>query len=148
MTNFEYYKEGILQLGDISEIAITKDGEIRKCYDLDCKECVLDGKGDCCLAIVEWLYEEHVEKPKPPKLSKKERAFCELIGTGYIARDNNKELVHYRATPHKHTNEWTDHTASFLMLNRFNSLKFDFIKWEDEEPWPVEELLKLEVQYE
>lgn len=43
---------------------------------------------------------------------------------------------------------WNNEEGGFLgSLSRyFKNVKFDFIKWSDEEPWAVEDLLKLEVR--
>ena len=148
MTNFEYYKDKILEIGDIKEIALTKDGELGKCSELDCGCCKFHRTGDCNTTMIEWLYMEHVEKK--PKLTKKEYELCALLHTGYIAKDRNGAIGYYRKKPSKASYDyvwssgfgWCNFTDKALFVD----IKFDFIKWEDEEPWSVEELLKLEVE--
>lgn len=149
MTNFEYYKDKILEVGNISEIALTNDGELQRCYGTDCDKCVFDDPYEPCQKVTtKWLYEEHVEKPKPPKLTRKEYNFCELLERGYISRDSDGELWWYSNKPAKESKSWyLDIMNEMLRIKRcFNTLNFDFIKWKDEEPWSVEELLKLEVE--
>lgn len=48
--------------------------------------------------LIKWLAEEYVE---PVKLNKKERLFCELVETGYVARDSNNRLYWYKNIPNK-----------------------------------------------
>lgn len=150
MTNFEYYKDKILEIGCIDDVAVAKDGEIYKCSHFpDCVNCMFDASGDCRAPITKWLYEEHVEKPKAPKLTKKERLFCELVEKGYIARDDGDYLYVYKNKPHKNEFMWDGADEFYCDLSELEdlvTLKFDFIKWEDKEPWLVEELLKLPVE--
>lgn len=150
MTNFEFYKDKILEIGTVDDIALTDDGELHNCSHMSfCSDCEFD-KGDCEIVKTKWLYMEHVEKPKPPKLTKKERTFCELFEKGYLARDNDgDDLYLFKNKPHKREYFWDVDGYDFINLYEFKdiaTLKFDFIKWEDEEPWSVEELLKLEVE--
>ena len=149
MTNFEFYKDKILEIGSIGEIALMSDGKVIECLNSKCNTCEFD-KGDCLEAKTKWLYKEHVEKPKPAKLTKKERKFCEFLETGYIARDENGNLGYYDRKPGKssHDNCWTSGFGWSRIDNceLIYDVNFDFIKWEDTEPWSVEELLKLEVE--
>ena len=151
MTNFEFYKDKILEIGFIDRTALNKQGEIAKCSHVSCSCCEFGGKGGCLKAKLEWLYEEHVEKPKPHKLTKKERKFCELVEKGYIARDEGESLYVYASEPRKCNYCWecADCNVKYADLDELNDvvpLKFDFIKWEDKEPWSVEDLLKMEVE--
>ena len=143
MTNFEYYKDTILELvQDGMAFMINKNGKIDSCEKYgDCEECIFDCHS-CDVDIIEWLYEEHIEKPK---LTKKERQFCELIETGYICRDSIGELWWFQFKPNKKPSKCWDDGG---LMNYMSALpcKFLFIQWEDEEPWSIEELLKLEVE--
>lgn len=81
------------------------------------------------------------------KLTKKERTFCELIRDGYIARDSNGEIWWYSYKPHKAAEGDWDGSGEFILpLEMFHGISFTFITWEDEQPWAVEDLLKLEVE--
>lgn len=85
MTNFEYYKEQILEtVNKHSTNFAVVDGKPISCAVTPCPDCQIKG-GICAVERIKWLYEEHIEQPK---LTKKERQFCELIETGWIARDN------------------------------------------------------------
>lgn len=90
----------------------------------------------CRNALIKWLY----AKAKPT-LTAKERAFCEIVSEGCIARDKDGELYAYLGTPIKEEVQWS---AEYDCLD-LNNEYFSFITWEDEKPWSIEELLKLEV---
>lgn len=65
----------------------------------------------------------------------------------WIARDEDGRLHIYTQKPYKvfnNDNYWAVQrtgTEKFLMLP-FNTLLFQFVKWEDEQPYNIEELLK------
>lgn len=150
MTNFEFYKEKIMEIS-VGKLAINKHtNEIRSCAGLSCYDCSFYRKSEGCNRLLtEFLYAEHKEQPK---LTKKERMLCELYETGYIARDNNGDIGWYANKPARdaHCSRWTDGSGwdNFKYNKLTKELKFDFITWKDEEPWSVEDLLKLEVKEE
>ena len=59
----------------------------------------------------------------------------------YIARDYNGELYVYSEKPKKHECAWIapSYMGSLSAIDRL----FKMVKWEDEEPWKIEDLLKL-----
>lgn len=145
MTNFEFWKDTLAEIvetgGAGANVAIVNDKPVRCSEIHDCKKC--DRCGKCNEAtLIKWLMEKHIEKPK---LTKKERMFCELVETGWIARDkDNKIWLHFN-NPTKRADEW--YGVGYSMYHVFKGVTpFSFIKWEDEEPWAVEDLLKLEVE--
>ena len=77
-----------------------------------------------------------------PTLTRRERAFCEYMCGGYIARDMSGDLCWYRYKPEKFENFWSTPED----FDQVEYADFAFIKWEDKEPWSVEDLLKLEVE--
>lgn len=130
-------------------IAVNVKGEIVRCSSLPCKDCKLFYmEADCIEARKKWLEEECVE---PPTISKKDRAFLEYLRENdkYIARDKNDNLFVYETKPRKAGKCWsmTDSLVceSYLYLNRHFNADFPMVKWEDEEPWKIEDLKKLEV---
>ena len=143
MKNFEFYKDEILKMcreGDgVRVFALANPNKLYKHNGNPCCSCSCE--------LLEWLYSEHVEKPK---LNKYEKNFLELLGTGWIAKDQNLGLYMYAERPVKTYTTWDSKFGAdinFNKIRKFNpQIKFDFIKWEDEEPWSVEELLKLEVE--
>lgn len=142
MKNFEFYEEKIKEIGSMS-IAFV-DGEILSCSSVHCENCEFstrNGGEDCEENYINWLYSEHKETPK---LTKKERLMCEILESGWIARDYNGSLFYFEEEPWKVFRIWMIEHGNTIKLTLFNTL-FSFIKWEDDAPWTVEELLKLEV---
>ena len=145
MTNFEYYAEDIKAVG--YNFAIKKDGEFASCLEKTCDLCIFgEGSKSCTDEKIKWLYEEHKEQQK---LTKDERKLCEIIASDtYIARDKSGSLFVYDKKPYKKddrigwcTKDYCVSISDFI----FADCNFSFIKWEDEEPWKVSDLLKLEV---
>ncbi len=141
MTNAEKWKDKLLEL---EEIAVSKeDGRPYECGDLGCGKCKL---GDSCAdyLLIEWLLAECKE---PHKLNQKERMLCELLDTGWIARDMDSFLFFYKNKPRKTEEYYADDSGYSLRIDdNFKDCKFDFIKWQDPEPRRVEDLLQLEVK--
>ena len=81
---------------------------------------------------------ERKEKPKI-KLTEDEKAILRNMPQYYkwIARDENGCLYVYTSKPEKVITMWK---GSGLPMMPFNHL-FQFIKWEDEEPYLIEDLL-------
>lgn len=79
------------------------------------------------------------ERKEAPKLTEDEKAILRNVPQYYkwIARDGNGVLCLYPDKPHKSKTIWDNYGALFP----FHHL-FQFIKWEDEEPYSIGELLK------
>lgn len=154
MTNFEYYKDDILDVIKRGYNAcITKMDNVRPCVCTNCNDCIFTTAGNSCSRqLLTYLYEEHIEKPK---LTKKERMFCEVVETGWIARDKPGMLyIYHRRKPSKDLAGsgvyWYNSIKGMTMssadqIDWVGTDIFKFITWDDEEPWAVEDLLKLEV---
>lgn len=146
MTNFEFYKDKITEILKKGSTPMVHNGiPSGSCEECDCSisgTCDLYDTSDCTAALLKWLYEEHIEQPK---LTKKERQFCELVETGWICRDSSDELWWFKYRPNKNGSKCWDNGG---IMNYISNLpcKFSFIKWEDKEPWSVKELLKLEAE--
>ena len=74
---------------------------------------------------------------KKQYLTYQERAFCEVTKHGYIARDQNGILNWHESQPIKFEKEWIKGMDTCRLCGDI----FNFIKWEDAEPWNVEKLL-------
>lgn len=134
MKNIEKYYDELLNLkGDIN-CHFTKHIMKEKCESKNsCAEC---GK-----AFVKWLNEEY---RKPITISADEKAILRNLPEEYkyIARDSNTDIFIYKTKPTKKLSAWVNTiTSSTAPLNLYNHL-FQFIKWEDDEPYSIEELLK------
>lgn len=148
MTNFEYYMDEVLAIVDDGEDLAVVDDKPIACSDTECGVCEF---GDiCCTSgAIAWLYAEHIDKPT---LTKKERMFCELVETGYIARDSDGKLFYFKYMPISHTSTINGHYWSAADMDMTVEIHvidclqdgFIFVKGDDGKPWNVEELLKLE----
>ena len=84
------------------------------------------------------------ERKEEPKLTEDEKVILRNIDKEYkwIARDDDGLLCVYKEKPTKDDYDgWNDSAFSFASLWAFDNL-FQFIKWEDDEPYSIEELLK------
>ena len=97
---------------------------------------------ECSDQLRKWAESEYVETPV---ITSKEKKFLDLLlpNYKYIARDKNGFLLAYTEKPIKILETWG--IANCALINMFD-IKFDFIKREDEEPWSIEDLKKLEVK--
>ena len=156
MTNFEYWKDKILGFVENGKDFGVIDNKPRSCDDIDddglCggfgggKCAFLDDRDTCSVCRIKWLYVEHIDIPT---LTKKERMFCEGVGEGYIAMDDDESLWYYIYEPRRTSNGrgWCGDNNNTICLDGLK-LTFKFIKPTDEKPWNIEELLKLEVKNE
>ena len=109
------------------------------CQKYDVSVCNVNN--DCSRCRAEWLNAEHKE---PITLSEAERIILENIDKEYkwIARDKDGELKIYNGEkPTKEQVDWHDVNLKYMYISYFNHL-FQFITWEDEQPYNIEELLK------
>lgn len=125
-----------------NNIAMNFKGELVGCYGLLCENCKFYTETDCKAASREWLEKEYIE---PLKISKRDKTFLEYIGNEYeyIARDSNGSLFLYIDKPERNSKIWFSNSKA-VNLKHFN-VEFPMIKWEDSEPWLIEDLKQLEV---
>lgn len=147
MKNFEKFEKEILEIVEKHNTFAVIDGKPAPCITSACNDCMLKCN-DCFADRYRWLFSEYVEHPK---LTKRERKFCELFEGKdvWVARDRSGSLYLYDKKPYKECNEyWCANIRGNTMdsiVFTIAELDFSFIKWADEEPWNIEELLKLEV---
>lgn len=145
MKNKEKYAKEIVELAcNGRNVAVCKStGKPIDCIDIVCSKCSL-AVGSCTESRKEWAESEYIE---PVKISKRDRAFLDYIKNNfvYIARNENDKLFAYEAQPRKEKTYWKCTCGNCLLLNRQLNIDFPMVKWEDEEPWFIEDLKKLEV---
>lgn len=145
MKNKEKYAKEILEIAcSGGSIAVTKEcRRIVPCDSIYCVTCLFCDT-DCKENVKEWAESEYIEKPV---ISKRDRAFLEYIGTGinYITRDMDGGLFIYISEPHKLIDCWESSWCESDKSLKFFKLDFPMVKWEDSEPWLIEDLKKLEV---
>lgn len=111
---------------------ITTNSSVNKynCSGLVCSECLRRSLLD--------LLEEYKE---PIKLTRFEYEYLKVAkenGYNFITRDKDNRLFLYKNKPFKSLDEWI--VASKDCCRILDSL-FKFVKWEDEEPYNIDELL-------
>lgn len=152
MKNREKFSKEILDIAcKGNRCGVTKSGELVDCTKINCNECLFDGYINCNNSLEEWSESEYIEKPT---ITLKEKTFLNLFLSKwkYIARDADEKLYVFDLIPSKKRNSWC--IEGILVCNYCNISEnlfgkmFDFIKWEDEEPWSIEDLKKLEVKDE
>ena len=152
MTNREKFAKEILDIACEGKIiAVTKDNKVVCCGDITCEECLFNinyNECDCDNNSLErWAESEYVEPKPTPTITSREKKFLDLLlpNYKYIVRDKNGFLLVYKEKPIKILETWG--IANCALIHMFD-IKFDFIKREDEEPWRIEDLKKLEVRGE
>ena len=140
MLKIEKIKEEILNFNHANDAlrcylarVTTKQSNIDGCCrpNLRCEECLK-------VSFID-LLEEY---KKPVKLSKFEYEYLKVAKENeynFIARDKNGTLVIYNIAPHKTDTLWCTASAKWDKV-KFNNL-FNFVKWEDEEPWNIDNIL-------
>lgn len=144
MKNKEKYAKEIMDIAcSGNSIAITKEGRrIAPCCDTFCVECLFCG-GNCKEKVREWTEQEYIEKPV---ISKRDKVFLDYLKEyKCVARDCDGKLYAYTFIPKKILGcaSWGVDGDSKNISKL--SIDFPMVKWEDEEPWFIEDLKKLDV---
>ena len=137
MKNIEKYYDELIQVFE------DKDDDVR-CYwrrniaEEPCKGMVLCV--ECLEQFFKWLNEEYRE---PITISADEKVILRNLPEDfkYIARDSDADIFIYKTKPTKDEYGWIDEALSAVSFNLYAHL-FQFIEWEDDEPYSIEELLK------
>lgn len=155
MKNREKFAKEILDIackGNI--IAVTKDNKVVCCNDINCEQCLFYKtnyyESYCDYeATMRWAESEYVEKPT---ITSREKNFLDALlpNCKYIARDNiNDNLYIYYNKPRRNSmkGSWVTNNSNYFYVSRdMYGNMFDFIKWENEGPWSIEDLKNLEVR--
>ena len=146
MKNKEKYEECVLTfVCDGSSFGVyKKTGEMERCMEMHCTECLFyEKKGTCNTSRRKWLESEYIEKSV---ISKRDRAFLEYLGEKlkYIARSRSDNLMAYQNSAEKREDGWVIDSGAIKSLQKLN-IDFPMVKWEDSEPWLIEDLKQLEV---
>ena len=138
MLKIEKIKEEILNFDNSDSLCCylaqmaTKKGDKNNCSrknTTSCRQCLK-------LSLME-LLEEY---KKPVKLSKFEYEYLKVAKENeynFIARDFNNRLYGFEKQPEKRDSMWNscgDYVGMFKST-------FSFVKWEDEEPWNIDNIL-------
>lgn len=107
---------------------------------------LLSDNGAKPLDIVAVYELNEVWKREEPTITEDEKVILRNLPETckWIARDRDGGLFVYPGKPSKAANAWGS-TLGYTFLGSFNHL-FKMVKWEDDEPWKIEDLLKLDVK--
>lgn len=149
-TNMEHYRGEIEELvgdteGSLDGFAVV-DGKPKSCMDgTYCSTCDLKKYGDCYTGFIKWLMSEY--KPEPV-LTQREKHFVEFVQDGWLSRDEDGGIVWFAEKPIKGMRSWYGgNKLGYVNTDLEETIDlFPFITWEDEEPWSVADLRKLEVK--
>ena len=149
MKNKEKYAKEIIEIVcDGRILGVNKvTGKPTVCGNISCKNCLrYDRRNNCSGEVLrEWAESEYIEKPV---ISKMDRAFLEYIEEEfiYIARNEDERLFLFANKAVK-MDEFGVFTCEGLYTRALYAFNIDFpmVKWEDGEPWLIEDLKKLEV---
>ena len=100
------------------------------CSNSTCSECLK-------ISLLK-LLEEYKEPIKLTKFEYEHLKVAKREGFNFIARDGDGRSFLYKNKPFKSLDEWI--VASKVCCRIFDSL-FKFVKWEDEEPYSIDEIL-------
>lgn len=147
MKNKEKYEERVLTFAcDESSFGVCEEtGEMERCSKIHCNACLFYRKKETCHTNRrKWLEQEYIEKPV---ISKRDREFLDYIKAcfKYIARDENGGLFVYSEKPIKKSCYYDNVGGVTGMAGFVFDIKLPMVKWEDSEPWLIEDLKKLEV---
>ena len=143
MTNKQFLIKEIQSMSDeelVQQILCKFDICKSQLLGLDEYSCTVQS-GKCKECYIAWLNQEHQEIPK---ISDAERVILENVDKDYkwICRDKAGNLKVFREKPKKDIQLWICYTnCVYTDIEVFDHL-FQFIKWEDENPYNIEELLK------
>lgn len=147
MKNKEKFAKEIVEIACSGErIAMTKkSGRIVSCKGIKCCLCLFRDDNDCDKTRREWAESEYIEKPV---ISKRDRAFLDYLKDRwkYMARDNISNAVYvFTKIPEKSEDGHFAYTGEARRISSDFNVVFPMVKWEDPEPWLIEDLKKLEV---
>ena len=145
MLNAEKFKDEILAKVDKTErfaIETNNQNVLRNCIDLECSECLFnEGTGLCYFERMKWLLSKYKKHIKLTRLEYEILKWEKKEGYKYIARTSSNSLFFYANKPNKLNYCWVSKDNNDEFFGMFNKL-FQFVQWEDEEPYSIEEVLK------
>lgn len=140
MTNFEFFKDTILEMASNNEdIAVMRNtpanNRIKDCSVTRCRKCLFNKPNDktCIQKRYEWFYEEYKETPT---LTKREWHFLKVLQHGEIYRDREGYMF------------WCpggDDPDFYLLTYEVYKDLFSFCK-SDSAKFSIEEMLTWEVE--
>lgn len=143
--NANFYKDEIDKLDKAFKVTRTTR-EIRPCGN--CYDCIFsDTNKSCMKTVIEWLLSPYKPPKEKPVITDTVETFLKMCNPEcYIARRKNGSLSIYDQKPIKTKTSWSYEgqcvtIKETITKNLYEG--FNFIEWEDDEPWKVDDLLKI-----
>ena len=139
------YRDGKFRF--VGEYGILLDSEGSGVHTLSSyDESLLSNNGAKPLDIVAVYELKEVWKREEPTITEDEKTILRNLSEKYewIARDESGVLYIYHDKPKKNSFAWAVGFGS-RCLSLFDHL-FQMIRWEDDEPWKIEDLLNMDVK--
>ena len=143
--NANFYKDEIDKLDKAFKVTRTTR-EIRPCGN--CYDCIFsDTNKSCMKTVTEWLLSPYKPPKEKPVITDTVETFLKMCNPEcYIARRKNGSLSIYDQKPIKTKTSWSYEgqcvtIKETITKNLYEG--FNFIEWEDDEPWKVDDLLKI-----
>lgn len=115
---------------------LVKNCDVVKVYEIEIAYSLTDIFKDANLTLI-WERKEYELTDREIEVLK----VLSLLGYEWLARDENDGLYTYVGKPEKRTNCNYWNGASLVRLRKIESL-FKFVKWTDDEPTKIDDLLK------
>lgn len=150
MINAEKYRDKLLKFieeRDAGSFSFSEgeEGDFWQCGGRRCSECGMSKeRSNCSLERLKWLLSEYKE---PIKLSKVEYELLRHLyktGYSYIVRDGSNSVYVYEKRPCRINLYWAPGDVNHnddISLYKLSYL-FQFLKWSDEEPTSIKEVLE------
>ena len=147
MKNKEKFEKEIIEIAcDGKSVAVSvKTEKPVACEEFSCCRCLFCVNEACEKEkhVREWVESEYIEKPV---ISKRDREFLEYLGENakWMTKESGSGISVWLTKPKKDKSisAWTD--GMYNCLSEFN-IDFPMVKLEDDEPWLIDDLKKLEV---
>lgn len=151
MKNKEKFSKEIIDIAcKGGTIAVTKDNKVVNCDDITCEQCLFNIDNDECSCdnndIERWAESEYVDKLT---ITESDRRFLDYLPDNckWLVRNKDGSLYAYNRKPKKdYASMWFGECA-VLKINK-QCKAFTMVKWEDDKPWWIADLKKLEVKDE
>lgn len=150
MKNFEKYEKEILALCDSNNCFAYANGNVCDCGFTKCENCIFSDKNnsdnkDCDTRKMIWLYKEYKEPIKLSCLEFELLKYYQKNDYKYITRDEtNSRLSFFKGKPKKSFRSWLSNETfevRYPVFEKYLTELFVFIKWEDEEPTLIQDIL-------
>lgn len=145
MLNAEKYKDRILEVASNHKVfgLDTKNNKIDDCSSINCRDCLFYTFGTISehdVNRIKWLLSEYKNPIKLTRLEYGILKWAKKEGYKYIVRTSSNSVFVHANKPNKLNYCWVSEDGNDEYLGMFNKF-FQFVKWKDEEPTSVEEVL-------